>query len=140
MCTQRDIALAGRLEAYDRLVEVGIGTRTSVATEISKTDSEVIGVDVNDRSILSVRFVQDDVTDPETNVYAETDAIYGLRLPPELHRPTWQLARAHDSDFLFTTLGLEPPNVPATPEQLPGTTLYRARADAPGGSPRPERY
>jgi hypothetical protein len=130
------MALVDRLDSYDRLVEIGIGTRPSVARELSHRGSTVCGVDIHDRSISCVRFVQDDVTDPTHELYADADAVYALRLPPDLHRPTWDLAREHDAALFFTTLGLEPPTVPVVPEPLHGTTLYRVRED----SPTPERY
>jgi len=129
MFSSRDMALVDRLRSYGRLVEVGIGTRTAVAAGLADAGSTVVAVDVHDRSVPEgVRFVRDDVTESSHDVYATAEAIYGLRLPPELHRPTRALAREHGAQFLFTTLGTELPTVPARPEQLTqGATLYRAR-------------
>jgi uncharacterized UPF0146 family protein len=124
------MVLVDQLGSYHRLVEVGIGCRTAVARGLAAGGSSVVGVDMHDREVPgSVEFVRDDVTDPDHEIYAGADAIYGLRLPPELHRPVWRLARYHDAEFLFTTLGTEPPTVTVEPEQLPGVTLYRARVD-----------
>lgn len=87
--------------------------------------------DVHDRPVpAGVRFVRDDVTDPDESVYRDAEVLYALNLPPELHRPTWTLARRVGVDFCFTTLGGDAPSVPVDSETLPGETLFRAR-DAP---------
>ena len=120
-------ALVDRLVRYDRLVEVGVGERPDVAAALVERAS-VTATDVHDRPVPDgVPFVQDDVTAPDEAVYRDADALYALNLPPELHRPTWTLARRLDADFLFTTLGGDGPAVPVDRETLPGETLFRAR-------------
>jgi len=95
--------------------------------------------DVRDRPVpTGVRFVRDDVTDPDRSVYAATDAVFARNLPPELHRPARGLARSVDVPLLFTTLGGDQPVIPVTRETLPGATLFvtaRRRAPTPNGSP-----
>jgi uncharacterized UPF0146 family protein len=123
-------ALVARLSRFDRVVEVGIGTRPDVAAALASDGTAVTATDIEQCPVPDgVRFVRDDVTDPDRGVYADADAIYALNLPPELHRPTRALARAVDATFLFTTLGAEPPAVPVEREMLPGTTLYTAKAE-----------
>ena len=123
-------AVVDRLARYDRLVEVGVGNRPDVAAALAERASVTV-TDVHDRPVPDgVRFVRDDVTDPDATVYREADALYALNLPPELHRPTWTLARRSDADFRFTTLGGDGPAIPVDRETLPGETLFRAR-DAP---------
>ncbi|MWG35531.1 UPF0146 family protein [Halomarina oriensis] len=120
-------ALVDRLARYERLVEVGVGNRSDVAAALAERAS-VTATDVHDRPVPDgVRFVRDDVTDPDESVYRDADVIYALNLPPELHRPAWDLARRVDAAFLFTTLGGDGPSVPTIPETLPGETLFRAR-------------
>lgn len=120
-------ALVNRLRRYQALVEVGIGSRHDVATALA-TSSQVTGVDIEAKSVPdSVRFVQDDITAPTPAIYHGMDALYGLNLPPELHRPALAVARTHDAAFAFTTLGTEQPIVPARPETLPTETLFWAR-------------
>ncbi|AQL42357.1 hypothetical protein BV210_06355 [Halorientalis sp. IM1011] len=132
MSDVRHAALADRLATYDRLVEVGVGNRPAVAAALANRGCAVTATDVHDREIpASVDFVRDDVTDPDPTVYADADAVYALNLPPELHRPTRSVARDADADFLFTTLGGDPPLIPVARETLPGTTLFVA-ADGPG--------
>lgn len=122
-------ALVARLARYDRPVEVGIGNRSEVARALAERGKRVIATDVHDRPVpATVEFVRDDVTDPDESVYADRDVLYALDFPPELHAPAWSLARSQGADFLFTTLGGDPPAVRADPETLPGETLFTARA------------
>ena len=124
-------ALVDRLQRFPRLVEVGVGRRTDVAAALAE-DCEVLVTDVVDRSVPpGVAFRRDDVTDPEPSVYAGADAVYGLNLPPELHRPALEVARANDATFAFTTLGGDAPAVTARPETLPGETLHWADGHGP---------
>jgi hypothetical protein len=127
--------LVDRLRRYDRLVEVGVGRRSDVAGALAAAGRAVTATDVHERSVPpGVRFVRDDVVaaarrdDPGPAYCA--DAVYALNLPPELHRPVRDVARAVGADCLFTTLGGDPPTVPARPETLPGDTLYVADGDA----------
>lgn len=118
-------ALLARLTAYDRVVEVGIGRETTLARELAATDVDVTATDVRDRPVPDdVTFVRDDITDPHLSLYRGADAIFAHNLPPELHRPTRDVARAVDATFLFTTLGGDPPLVDVTAAQIPGDTVY----------------
>jgi hypothetical protein len=123
--------LVRRLAAYDRLVEIGIGRRHGVATALVDRGVQVTATDVHPVATpANVPFVRNDVVaasearDPHPCYRA--DAYYALNCPPELHRPIRRLARRHDADFLFTTLGGDPPTVPVARETLPGETLFVA--------------
>jgi len=121
-------ALADRLSAFERLVEVGIGRRTDVARALAEAGASVTATDVRAREVPDgVRFVEDDLWDPEPAVYRDAGAVYALNLPPELHRPALDAARGADAALLFTTLGGDQPAVPVGRETLPGETLYVAR-------------
>ncbi|QSX00371.1 UPF0146 family protein [Haloterrigena alkaliphila] len=117
------------LTEYDRVVEVGIGRRTDVAAALADRGVDVTATDVHDRAVPEgVRFVRDDVVDPDPAVYADAEAIYALNLPPELHRPALEAARGAVADFLFTTLGGDQPAVPVERRRIESGTLYVARA------------
>ena len=119
-------ALVGRLCRYDHLVEVGVGARPAVAAGLAERGCRVVATDVQDRSVPDpVRFVRDDVTDPDPSIYRGADAVYALNCPPELQRPLADVAEAADANCLFTTLGADPAVVDAAPETLSGGTLFR---------------
>ena len=135
MSTRRDTALVDRLSRYASAVEIGVGRRPDVAAGLAAAGVSVAATDVVDRDLpAEVTFVRDDVvaasrrSDPG-DAY-DAGVVYGLNLPPELHRPTRAVARAVGADFAFTTLGGDPATVPCTADPLPGgTTLYVDRAD-----------
>ena len=122
-------AICAHLESFDRLVQVGIGRRTDVADALLERGCRVTATDVHDRPVPEgVRFVVDDVTEPTLEVYADADAVYGLNLPPELHRPILEVGRQVGAAVCFTTLGGDPPLVPVERVALPRETLFVARA------------
>jgi uncharacterized UPF0146 family protein len=131
-------ALVRRLADADPLVEIGVGRRPAVARALAERGVSVTVTDVRDPREAgvtipdTVRFVRDDVVaaseaaDPHPCYRAE--AYYALNCPPELHRPIRTLARRHDADLLFTTLGGDQPAIPVARETLPGETLFVARS------------
>jgi len=74
-----------------------------------------------------VRFVRDDVTDPDLPIYEDADALYALNLPPELQVPVADIARRVGADLAFTTLGGDPATVPTRPATVAGGTLHWLR-------------
>ncbi|MFC7081430.1 UPF0146 family protein [Halorussus caseinilyticus] len=121
-------ALIGRLSEFERLVEVGVGNRTDVAAGLADAGKRVVATDVHPREVPDgVRFERDDVFDPDPAVYRDAEAVYALNLPPELHRPTLEVARRTDAAFLFTTLGGDQPAIPVSRETIPGETVFIAR-------------
>ena len=119
-------ALVDRLCGYDRLVEVGVGARPAVAAGLAERGCRVVATDVRDRTVPDpVRFVRDDVTEPDLAVYRGADAVYALNCPPELQGPLADVAGAVGAACLFTTLGADPAVVDAAPETLSGGTLFR---------------
>ena len=132
-------AIVSRLAGYDHAVEVGVGRCTDVAAGLAARGVDVVATDVRQRGTPpGVTFAREDVTDPDPGRYASADVVYALRCPPELQRPLREAARLGDADCFFTTLGTDPAVVPADPETLEGTTLFRARTDGPGTG-RPDR-
>jgi len=121
---ERD-ALVSRLSNHDCAVEIGVGRRPDVARALAAAGLEVVATDVRERAVPDgVRFVRDDVTDPDRSVYAGADVLYARNLPPELQRPALSLARDVGARLCFTTLGGDPAVVPASRESIPGGTLY----------------
>ena len=126
MDTAGKTSLVDRLSRYDALVEVGIGNRHDVALGLAERGCRVTATDIYARSLPNpVRFVRDDVTDPDGSVYRDADAVYALNCPPELQRPLASVARDAGAVCLFTTLGGDPAIVDATPETVSGETLFK---------------
>ncbi len=120
----------------DRVVEIGIGRRPDLAAALVQAGVAVTATDVYDRTVPDgVRFVRDDILTPDRAIYANADAIYARNLPPELHRPAFDVARDVDAEFLFTTLGGDEPVVPVERKRIESGTLYVA-CDGPGPGPR----
>ncbi len=130
--------LAEYLARYDRLVEVGVGRRPDVAAALAARGKTVVATDVHDRSVPDgVRFVRDDVVARADRVAAgedpgdayDADAVYARNLPPELHRPVRDVARAAGADCLFTTLGGDQPTVPVRRETVGDETVFVAAGE-----------
>ncbi|MGM0371137.1 MAG: UPF0146 family protein [Halobacteriota archaeon] len=113
------------LDGHDRLVEVGIGFRTTVAAELVGRGVAVTAVDRVRRDVpAGVDFVLDDVTDPTWTGYGDVDAIYALRLPPELQGPAADLADAASIPLYFTTLGGDPVLIPTRMQDTETGPVY----------------
>lgn len=120
--------LEGVLARYDSVVEVGVGNRPGLAVSLAEAGVSVTATDVTTRPVpAGVRFVVDDITDPDLSVYEHADAIVAQRLPPELQRPVVDVAATVDAACYFTTLGGDPAVVPVTPRTIESGTLYVAR-------------
>jgi uncharacterized UPF0146 family protein len=116
------------LDDYAQLVEVGVGKRTDVATALADRGHSVTATDVHARDVPNgVKFVLDDVTDPDISIYDGADAIYALNCPPELHQPLLDVAKRVDAACLFTTLGGDQPAVPVERRTVENGTLFVAR-------------
>ncbi len=109
MLADRRHTLVSRLSDCDRVVEVGVGNRPGVAAALAGRGVDVTATDIRDRPTPSgVRFVRDDITDPDPGVYRDADAVYARHCPPELQRPTRDAARVAGVRLLLTTLGGDP--------------------------------
>ena len=148
-------ALVAALDPYDRLIEVGVGRRPSVARALADRGRDVVAVDVDVSEAArdaaaearassegSLRVAAVDVTalaaedgdqavrnalGPEADG-EDVDAVYARNLPAELQRPTVALAERLDATCLFTTLGFEEPVVRVRGRSTEsGTVVYVAR-------------
>jgi uncharacterized UPF0146 family protein len=120
-------AIVDTLASAATVVEVAVGERTDVAGALADRGVAVLATDVRERSVpAGVRFVRDDLTDPDASLYRGAEVVFAQNLPAELQRPALELAETVGANFVFTTLGGEEPVVPVVRETLPGETLYRA--------------
>ncbi|MFB6110704.1 MAG: UPF0146 family protein [Halodesulfurarchaeum sp.] len=122
-------ALRDVLAAHDRLIEVGIGHRTEIAAALADRGCHVTAIDVHPRSVpTDVEFVREDLLDPGKIRDVDIDAIYALRLPPELQAPAARLADELGVPLYFTTLGNDPAIVESRARPIQEGTLFVAGA------------
>jgi hypothetical protein len=127
-------ALTDALARFDRPAEVGVGDRTDLAAALADAGADVTVVDLDPpEPPPGVRAVRDDVVaraaaadGGSLGPYADRDALYARRLPPELQRPALTVARAAGVPLLFTTLGGDPAVVSARPQTVREGTLFWA--------------
>ena len=127
MPVDRCHTLVTRLSDCNRVVEVGVGNRPGVAAALADQGVDVTATDIRDRQTPdAVRFVRDDITDPDPRVYRDADAVYARHCPPELQRPARDAAQAAGARLLFTTLGGDPTLVDATRVTADDGTVFVA--------------
>lgn len=88
----------------DKIVEVGVGEVPCVLAELRERlpDCKLVATDVQEVPVPEgVRFVLDDVTQPELSVYGGADLIFSLRAPPDLYPALTGLAEKVKSDLLI---------------------------------------
>jgi len=94
-----------------KIVEVGVGKVPDVATELQRLlpACEVVVTDVAEPPKLSgqVKFVRDDITEPNLSVYEGATLIYAVRPPPELQPHLLEVARDVGADLLIKPLAGE---------------------------------
>lgn len=114
------------------VIEVGIGETTATAERLDEEPAlTVVTTDVAPRAVDGPRFVQDDVTEPDIDVYRDATLVYALRPPPELHRPIAAVADRVDADAIVVPFGNDSVAVPY--EQVStsdGTTVLRLETAA----------
>lgn len=87
---------------------MGVGRLPVAAVELSKLlpACEIVVTDIAEPPSLpgGIRFVRDDVTDPDLSVYEGAALIYSMRPPPELQPYLLRLARTAGADLLLKPL------------------------------------
>lgn len=88
-----------------KVVEVGIGNFTAVAEHLVNSGFEVIATDVVERKVPEgVRFVIDDISNPNLDIYRHSSLIYSLRPPSELYSCILNVAEEVGADCLIKPL------------------------------------
>jgi len=103
--------IAENYPSATKIVEVGVGKVPDVAIELQGLlpACEVIVTDVVEPPELSerVKFVHDDITEPNLSVYEGATLIYAVRPPPELQPYLLEAAREVGADLLIKPLAGE---------------------------------
>lgn len=90
-----------------KVVEVGVGRRHEIArmingsVDLTVTDIEAVGHG------SGVRFVRDDVFEPDMDVYVNAGLIYSIRPPIEMQGAIGAIAEQVGSDMMIRPLGTE---------------------------------
>jgi len=103
--------IAENYPSATKIVEVGVGKVPDVAIELQSLlpACEVIATDVAEPPELSgrVKFVCDDITEPNLSIYEGAALIYAVRPPPELQPYLFEVAREVGADLLIKPLAGE---------------------------------
>jgi len=101
----------------ETIVEVGVGERDGVACTLVQEGYNVTVTDVRNHRELGIDegldFVRDDVTQPDSSVYQDSDLIYSLRPPYELHGAIEELSQEVGASLLIAPIGDETGSVGA---------------------------
>ena len=94
-----------------RVIEVGIGYYWKVAEILADKGFEVIAIDSKDISAefkgRQIKFVVDDIMNPNLEIYEGASLVYSIRPPLELYSYIVAVARAVDADCLIRPFGNE---------------------------------
>ena len=93
---------------YRDVAEVGVGNNFEAARVIGEAGVMILCTDIRDRDAPpGIRFVRDDITRPDTNLYRGKDCIYAIRPGEEMMLPLIALASTVGADLLVYHLGFE---------------------------------
>ncbi len=94
----------------EKIIEVGIGSNLEVIEELKENLSgcQLVATDVRKVSVPEgVEFFQDDIFDPDLEVYQDADLIYLLRASPELYSQIVSIGMENKVDLLLKPLSSE---------------------------------
>ena len=92
-----------------KVIEVGVGRRWDTARELAGNGFEVTVVDIIDISPVGLKYVKDDITNPDLRVYQDASLIYSIRPPVELFPYIIETARKVRADCIIRPLSNEFP-------------------------------
>jgi len=94
-----------------RIVEVGTGRFFKVALELKNRGFDVLCTDIREvETPPGIKFVKDDLFNPDIEIYRDSTLVYSLRPPPELFNPLLSLSRRIKADCIIRPLPAEAPD------------------------------
>jgi uncharacterized UPF0146 family protein len=103
--------IAEKYPAAKKIVEVGVGKVPDVAIALQRLlpNCEVIVTDVAEQTELSrrIKFVRDDITEPNLSIYQGAVLIYSVRPPTELQPYLHGVAQKVNADLVIKPLASE---------------------------------
>ncbi|MDI6859119.1 MAG: UPF0146 family protein [Methanocellales archaeon] len=89
-----------------KIIEVGIGKHPEVAL-LLKDHLEMIVTDTSDLCMEGIRFIRDDIFDPNIHIYEGASLIYSIRPPVEIQHAIASVAKQVGADVIIRPLGSE---------------------------------
>ncbi len=102
--------ISNQYASADKIVEIGVGNNTEVLKELGRKMSgcKLLATDIREKHVPeNVDFFLDDVTDPNINIYRDSDLIYSIRAPSELYLHIRNLADKIGADILLKSASTE---------------------------------
>ncbi|ATZ61240.2 MAG: UPF0146 family protein [Methanosarcinales archaeon Met12] len=93
-----------------KIVEVGIGKHPEVAL-LLKDRLDVTVTDVMCPRIHGIRFIRDDIFNPDIQIYKGASLIYSIRPPIDLQCAIASVARKVDADMIIRPFASERANI-----------------------------
>ena len=98
----RDYILSEIQDKPTKIAEVGVGKFSMIADELSKKEN--ITLIKTDIMPADDTVVKDDITNPNLDLYNDTDIIYSIRPPSELQPYIVKLAQTVDAQLIIKPL------------------------------------
>ncbi|MEA1904700.1 MAG: UPF0146 family protein [Candidatus Hadarchaeota archaeon] len=116
-----------------RIVEVGVGKVPETVRELRRLlpKCQLVVTDIEEPEELpgGVKFVRDDVTVPNVQIYEGASLVYSIRPPSELQPSLFKIARKVGADLLIKSIAGEEALEGGGPVNYQGTTFHLFRAE-----------
>ena len=89
-----------------KIIEVGVGNHPEVAL-LLKDHLEIIVTDTSDLSMEEIRFIRDDIFDPDIHIYGGASLIYSIRPPVEIQHAIASVANRVGADLIIRPFAYE---------------------------------
>lgn len=103
--------VAGNYRSADKVVEVGIGKVPETVRELRRLlpRCQLVVTDIEEPEELpeGVKFVRDDVTEPNVQIYEDASLVYSIHPPLELQPSLFKIARKVGADLLIKPIAGE---------------------------------
>ncbi|MBO8181864.1 MAG: hypothetical protein H0Z28_03610 [Archaeoglobus sp.] len=97
-----------------KVVEVGTGCLFKIALELQNRGLDVLCTDMREiKPPEGIKFVKDDVNDPNLKIYQGSSLIYSIRPPQEIFQSILSISERVKADCIIKPLPDESPAIPA---------------------------
>lgn len=99
-----------------KIIEVGVGQRTDVASYLRSL--QLVVIDIKECCLTEIEVEQDDIFSPKKEIYIGSSLIYSLRPTLELQLAIGNLAREVGADIIIRPLEDEIADIPGFTRRL----------------------